>query len=55
MTRVGIAGAGAWGIALAHAAQRAGSELVIWSRRGVISAEPFAVSRDDACDIFAAW
>jgi glycerol-3-phosphate dehydrogenase (NAD(P)+) len=47
MTRVGIAGAGAWGIALAHAAKRAGSEPVVWSRRGAISADGFAVSGYD--------
>ena len=36
MTRVGIAGAGAWGLALAGAVQRAGSVPVVWSRRGAI-------------------
>jgi glycerol-3-phosphate dehydrogenase (NAD(P)+) len=45
MTRIGIAGAGAWGMALAHAAKRAGSEPVIWSRRGA-SAGDFPVSGD---------
>ncbi len=48
MTRIGVAGAGAWGIALAHAAQRAGSTPVIWSRRGASSAGDFAVSGDSA-------
>jgi glycerol-3-phosphate dehydrogenase (NAD(P)+) len=47
MTRVGIAGAGAWGMALAHAAKRAGSEPVIWSRRGAVSGD-FPVSGDAA-------
>jgi len=37
MTRIGIAGAGAWGMALAHAARRAGSEPVVWSRRGAVA------------------
>ena len=45
MTRIGIAGAGAWGMALAHAASRAGSEPVIWSRRGSINGD-FPVSGD---------
>jgi glycerol-3-phosphate dehydrogenase (NAD(P)+) len=45
MTRIGIAGAGAWGMALAHAARRAGSEPVIWSRRGAVSGD-FPVSGD---------
>jgi glycerol-3-phosphate dehydrogenase (NAD(P)+) len=45
VTRIGIAGAGAWGIALAHAAKRAGSEPVIWSRRGDVDGD-FPVSGD---------
>jgi len=45
MTRIGIAGAGAWGMALAHAARRAGSEPVIWSRRGAVPGD-FPVSGD---------
>jgi glycerol-3-phosphate dehydrogenase (NAD(P)+) len=45
VTRIGIAGAGAWGMALAHAASRAGSEPVIWSRRGSINGD-FPVSGD---------
>jgi glycerol-3-phosphate dehydrogenase (NAD(P)+) len=48
MTHIGIAGAGAWGLALAHAAQRAGSTPVIWSRRGASSGGGFAVSGDGA-------
>jgi glycerol-3-phosphate dehydrogenase (NAD(P)+) len=47
MTRIGIAGAGAWGMALAHAARRAGSEPVIWSRRGAVAGD-FPVSGDPA-------
>jgi glycerol-3-phosphate dehydrogenase (NAD(P)+) len=47
MTRIGIAGAGAWGMALAHAAQRAGSTPVIWSRRGASTDGDFAASGDD--------
>lgn len=31
MTRLGIAGAGAWGTALACAAQRAGSDVLLWA------------------------
>jgi glycerol-3-phosphate dehydrogenase (NAD(P)+) len=46
MTRVGIAGAGAWGLALAHAAKRAGATPVLWSRRGDSIADGFAVSGD---------
>ena len=45
MTRIGIAGAGAWGMALARAAKRAGSEPVIWSRRGAVPGD-FPVSGD---------
>jgi glycerol-3-phosphate dehydrogenase (NAD(P)+) len=47
MTRVGIAGAGAWGIALAYAARRAGSTPVIWSRRGASSDGDFTVGGDN--------
>ena len=47
MTRIGIAGAGAWGIALAHAAERAGSTPVIWSRRGASTSGTFAIIGDD--------
>jgi glycerol-3-phosphate dehydrogenase (NAD(P)+) len=43
MTRIGIAGAGAWGLALAHAAKRAGSTPVIWSRRGPSQGVDFAI------------
>jgi glycerol-3-phosphate dehydrogenase (NAD(P)+) len=46
MTRIGIAGAGAWGMALAHAAKRAGSEPVVWSRRGAVAGD-FPASGDD--------
>ncbi len=45
MTRIGIAGAGAWGLALAHAAVRAGSTPVIWSRRGAVAGD-FPVNGD---------
>jgi glycerol-3-phosphate dehydrogenase (NAD(P)+) len=51
MTRTGIAGAGAWGMALAHAARRAGSEPVIWSRRGAVPGamvDSFPVSGDSS-------
>ena len=48
MTRVGIAGAGAWGLALALAARRAGSEPVLWSRRGPFAAEDLSVAGDPA-------
>jgi glycerol-3-phosphate dehydrogenase (NAD(P)+) len=47
VTRIGIAGAGAWGMALAHAARRAGSEPLIWSRRGAVAGD-FPVSGDAA-------
>ncbi len=47
MTRVGIAGAGEWGLALAAAAERAGSVPVVWSRRGPFQAGDFAVTGDD--------
>lgn len=53
MSRVGIAGAGAWGLALAAAAQRAGAETVLWSRRGSFTAGHVAVSGRDA-DLSAA-
>ncbi len=42
MTRVGIAGAGAWGLALAHATARAGSIPILWSRRGPMVADEVA-------------
>lgn len=45
MTRIGIAGAGAWGVALAHAAKRAGSKPVVWSRRGAVAGD-FPASGD---------
>ena len=48
MTRIGIAGTGAWGLALAHAANRAGSTPVLWSRRGPFTAGDFAVDGDRA-------
>jgi glycerol-3-phosphate dehydrogenase (NAD(P)+) len=48
VTRVGIAGAGAWGLALAHAAVRAGSTPVPWSRRGPFAAGEFSVAGDPA-------
>jgi glycerol-3-phosphate dehydrogenase (NAD(P)+) len=48
VTRIGIAGAGAWGLALARAAERAGSTPAPWSRRGDFRAEGFAVTGDDA-------
>jgi glycerol-3-phosphate dehydrogenase (NAD(P)+) len=44
MSRIGIAGAGAWGLGLAHAAMRAGSTPVIWSRRGDAAIGNFTVS-----------
>ena len=46
MSRIGIAGAGAWGLGLAHAAERAGSTPVIWSRRGDATGGKFTVSGD---------
>jgi glycerol-3-phosphate dehydrogenase (NAD(P)+) len=46
MSRIGIAGAGAWGLGLAHAARRAGSTPVIWSRRGAQSGGEFGISGD---------
>ena len=46
MTRIGIAGAGAWGMGLAHATGRAGSTPVIWSRRGDAAGGKFSVSGD---------
>ncbi len=48
MTRVGIAGAGAWGLALAHATARAGSIPILWSRRGPMVADDFEVAGDAA-------
>jgi glycerol-3-phosphate dehydrogenase (NAD(P)+) len=47
VTRVGIAGAGAWGLALASAAGRAGSTPILWSRRGDFAAAGFIVRGDD--------
>jgi glycerol-3-phosphate dehydrogenase (NAD(P)+) len=46
VTRIGVAGAGAWGLALASAAQRAGSTTVIWSRRGDFDAAGITVTGD---------
>jgi len=46
VTRIGIAGAGAWGQGLAHAARRAGSTPVIWSRRGDAASGEFTISGD---------
>ncbi len=46
MTRIGVAGAGAWGLALASAVQRAGSTPVIWSRRGDFDAGGMTVTGD---------
>ncbi len=48
MSRVGIAGAGAWGLALAHAAARAGSIPILWSRRGARVIDGFEVAGDAA-------
>jgi glycerol-3-phosphate dehydrogenase (NAD(P)+) len=48
MTRVGIAGAGAWGLALAHATARAGSIPILWSRRGPRVINGFEVAGDAA-------
>jgi glycerol-3-phosphate dehydrogenase (NAD(P)+) len=44
VTRVGVAGAGAWGFALAAAAARAGATVSMWSRRGpgAVGERPFA-------------
>ena len=47
--RIGLAGAGAWGLALAHAAKRAGSTPVLWSRRGVATGGDFTVEGDPRC------
>ncbi|WP_119390352.1 NAD(P)H-dependent glycerol-3-phosphate dehydrogenase [Taklimakanibacter lacteus] len=33
MSRIGIIGAGAWGMALASVAERAGHEVIVWARR----------------------
>jgi len=43
--RIGVAGAGAWGLALADAARRAGAEPLVWSRRGANAGA--AVTGDD--------
>ncbi len=48
MSRIGIAGAGAWGIALAHAVLRAGSTPVVWSRRGTFTAGEIEVTGNAA-------
>jgi glycerol-3-phosphate dehydrogenase (NAD(P)+) len=48
MSRIGIAGAGAWGLALASAAARAGAIPVLWSRRGDFTSGAFAVSGESA-------
>ena len=37
MKRIGIAGAGAWGTALAATACRAGRDTVLWARRGAVA------------------
>ncbi len=46
--RIGIAGAGVWGMALASVARRAGLTPVIWSRRGGFTADGFDVSGEAA-------
>jgi glycerol-3-phosphate dehydrogenase (NAD(P)+) len=48
LTKVGIAGAGAWGLALASAAARAGATPILWSRRGDFVAGEFAAHGDAA-------
>ena len=39
MSRIGIIGAGAWGMALASVAERAGHEVTVWARRPEIADE----------------
>jgi glycerol-3-phosphate dehydrogenase (NAD(P)+) len=46
MNKIGIAGAGAWGLALAAAVRRAGRTPVIWSRRGDFEAADLTVTGD---------
>ena len=51
MRRIAIAGAGAWGMALAGAVRRAGAEPLVWSRRPeatALTTSTFAVTGDDA-------
>lgn len=38
MSRVGILGAGAWGLALATVAERAGHEVIVWARKSETAA-----------------
>lgn len=47
MRKIGVLGAGAWGTALAVAAQRAGREVVLWARRPE-QAEAIAAARENA-------
>lgn len=51
MKKIGIAGAGAWGMALAGAAARAGAQPLVWSRRpdtARLTASAVAATGDDA-------
>ena len=45
--RIGVIGAGAWGTALAVAAQRAGRAVVLWARRPE-QAATIAATRENA-------
>ena len=47
MTRIGVAGAGAWRHRSRGRRERAGSHPVLWSRRGAFETPGFSVSGDD--------
>ncbi len=48
MSRIGILGAGAWGMALASVAERAGHQVTVWARRPETAAEINATHRLEA-------
>ena len=51
MNVIGVAGAGAWGVALANAAAAAGRTVILWGR----DERPDARHRGDATQRPAAW
>ena len=51
MKVIGVAGAGAWGVALANAAAAAGRTVVLWGRDGA----PDACNRSDPEQRASAW
>ena len=49
MSDVSVVGAGAWGIALAIQAARAGADVVLWARDPVRAAELSEAGESPAC------